>query len=418
MSDDMPFGFGARQRRRRRTEPTRSRRRCRCSPSCRSCCRWSGGPVNWDLARQLAVSEPGRRRSRSSARPSAPPSPRRSGWPTSGSTRSPTCPPACDRSRPGRGSSGSSRPLPVWSALCDPVAARVVGGDVQRACPTGAGCEALGGRRTRSPAIMGQIGGLMFGAQVGQALGGWPARCVASTDVGLPLGPTGVAALRAARTSPRSAPGSSGPADEVRLYLALREAAHQRLFAPRAVAAPAAARRRRRLRARHHRRPVGASSDAMRRRRPDEPGEHAGGAGRRAVRAARRRPSSRPRCAGWRRCWRWSRAGSTRSSPRPPASGCPAPTRCARRRAAAGRPAARPSRRSPRWSGWSCGRAGCATPPRCGGASPSSTASAAATRSGRTPTCCRPPTTSTTRWASPTTIGADGSFTRRRRGST
>ena len=40
--------------------------------------------------------------------------------------------------------------------------------------------------------------------------------------------------------------------------------------------------------------------------------------------------------------------------------------RCARRCAAGGRAADRPSRRSPRWSAWSCGRAGCATPPRCG----------------------------------------------------
>ena len=45
-----------------------------------------------------------------------------------------------------------------------------------------------------------------------------------------------------------------------------------------------------------------------------------------------------------------------------------APPRCARRCAGAGRPAARPSRPSPRWSGSSCGRAGCARRLRCGGA--------------------------------------------------
>ena len=45
---------------------------------------------------------------------------------------------------------------------------------------------------------------------------------------------------------------------------------------------------------------------------------------------------------------------------------CRRRTRCARRCAAAGPPAARPSRPSPRWSAWSCARAGCATPRACG----------------------------------------------------
>jgi len=53
---------------------------------------------------------------------------------------------------------------------------------------------------------------------------------VSSTDVGLPLGPEGTAALLPAGVAAFGA-GLSVDADQVRLFLALREAAHHRLFA-------------------------------------------------------------------------------------------------------------------------------------------------------------------------------------------
>jgi putative hydrolase len=53
---------------------------------------------------------------------------------------------------------------------------------------------------------------------------------VGSTDVGLPLGPAGRAALLPVNIANFGA-GLGVPLDQVRLYLALREAAHQRLFA-------------------------------------------------------------------------------------------------------------------------------------------------------------------------------------------
>jgi putative hydrolase len=52
---------------------------------------------------------------------------------------------------------------------------------------------------------------------------------VSSTDIGIPLGPTGVAALVPENIA-AFGEGLSRPAEEIRLYLALREAAHQRLF--------------------------------------------------------------------------------------------------------------------------------------------------------------------------------------------
>ncbi len=118
------------------------------------------------------------------------------------------------------------RTLPVWTSLCDPVAARVVAA-MSSALPAEQ-LQALGAGNPLA-GIMTQIGGLMFGAQVGQGLGGLAQEVVSATDVGIPLGPQGVAALVAENVA-AFGEGLERPADEVRLYLALREAAHQRLF--------------------------------------------------------------------------------------------------------------------------------------------------------------------------------------------
>jgi putative hydrolase len=69
----------------------------------------------------------------------------------------------------------------------------------------------------------------MFGAQVGQALAKLAGEVLSSTDVGLPIGPAGVAALLPENVAAFGA-GLERPADEVRLFLALREAAYHRLF--------------------------------------------------------------------------------------------------------------------------------------------------------------------------------------------
>ncbi|MFC1417366.1 zinc-dependent metalloprotease [Streptacidiphilus cavernicola] len=114
--------------------------------------------------------------------------------------------------------------LPAWKELVDPVAERVagaMGGVVPEEMQAMAG-PLLG--------VMRSMGGAMFGTQIGQALGALAAEVVGSTDVGLPLGPAGKAALLPQNID-AFGEGLSVPADEVRLYLALREAAHQRLFA-------------------------------------------------------------------------------------------------------------------------------------------------------------------------------------------
>src|SRR5680860_993783 len=78
--------------------------------------------------------------------------------------------------------------------------------------------------------MLGKAGGAMFGSQVGQALGGLAAEVLTASDIGLPLGPAGKAALIPANVKV-FADGLDVDNDDVLLYLALREAAHQRLFA-------------------------------------------------------------------------------------------------------------------------------------------------------------------------------------------
>ncbi|NLU67257.1 zinc-dependent metalloprotease [Streptomyces sp. HNM0574] len=113
--------------------------------------------------------------------------------------------------------------LPVWKDLVDPVAERVgtAMGDVLPEEMQAMAGPLLG--------MMRSMGGAMFGTQIGQALGVLAGEVLGSTDIGLPLGPAGKAALLP-RNIAAFGDGLGVPQEEVRLYLALREAAHQRLF--------------------------------------------------------------------------------------------------------------------------------------------------------------------------------------------
>jgi putative hydrolase len=113
---------------------------------------------------------------------------------------------------------------PVWQHLVEPVAEHVVGA-MGNALPEEA-------RQMAGPLIgmFGKLGGAMFGSQIGSALGGLASEVLTASDIGLPLGPVGRAALVPANVA-AFAEGLDVSDDDVTLYLALREAAHQRLFA-------------------------------------------------------------------------------------------------------------------------------------------------------------------------------------------
>jgi putative hydrolase len=112
---------------------------------------------------------------------------------------------------------------PAWTELVEPVAGRI-GTSMTDAIP-----EEMRAMAGPLMGMMGQVGGLIFGGQVGQALGSLATEVVSTTDIGIPLGPSGVAALL-----PESirvlGEGLDVPLDQIRLFVALREAAHHRLF--------------------------------------------------------------------------------------------------------------------------------------------------------------------------------------------
>lgn len=75
-----------------------------------------------------------------------------------------------------------------------------------------------------------QLGAAAFSMQVGQALSGLASDVVSSSDIGVPLTEQPQCALLP-RNVDAFAEGLGLPIEDVRLYLALRESAHQRLFA-------------------------------------------------------------------------------------------------------------------------------------------------------------------------------------------
>ncbi len=113
--------------------------------------------------------------------------------------------------------------LPTWQRLCDPVAQRMSNAWLD-AMPEEA-------KQAAGPllSMLGQMGGLGFGSQLGNSLAELGAEVLTSSDVGLPLAPEGTAALLPANVA-RFAEGVDRPLDEVTLFLAAREAAHHRLF--------------------------------------------------------------------------------------------------------------------------------------------------------------------------------------------
>jgi putative hydrolase len=115
--------------------------------------------------------------------------------------------------------------LPTWKGVVEPVAMSV-GDAISRAMASQAPLE-MHTILTEALPMLRRIGGAFFGAQLGQALGALAREVVGGSDVGLPLLPSGRAALLPASVSQ---PDRAGAEDEVRLYLALREAAHARLF--------------------------------------------------------------------------------------------------------------------------------------------------------------------------------------------
>lgn len=114
--------------------------------------------------------------------------------------------------------------LPTWQTLCDPIAASLSSTSWQDQLPEEA--KAMAGPML---GMMSGLSGSMFGSQLGQGLGHLATGVLTSTDIGLPLAPQGTAALMPEAIA-KFAEGLDLPAQDIIVFLAAREAAHQRLF--------------------------------------------------------------------------------------------------------------------------------------------------------------------------------------------
>lgn len=136
------------------------------------------------------------------------------------------------------------RTMPAWRSVAEPVAvsmaeamAQAMGGQLGALGGIGSSGEPGDELSTGADSVeqqaslmMRRIGGTVFAMQVGQAVGTLSREVFGSTDVSLPLVPEAVTALVPSNVA-AFADGLDAPIEETRLFLALREVAHTRLFA-------------------------------------------------------------------------------------------------------------------------------------------------------------------------------------------
>src|SRR6516225_2021013 len=204
---------------------------------------WQGGPVNWDLARNVArhaVAAEGDPSVLDSDRQKVSEAMRLADlWldETTSFASGIRVVQAWSRSE------WVEATVPVWSKLVDPVAQKAVeamggmfadvpGDEAAAGLPPelSSALQAFGGGLAGLAPMLQRIGGMRVGQQAGAAIAALAREVVSSTDVGLPVGPAGTAALLPAGVA-AFGEGLATGLDEVRLFLALREAAHHRLFA-------------------------------------------------------------------------------------------------------------------------------------------------------------------------------------------
>lgn len=113
--------------------------------------------------------------------------------------------------------------LDTWKRLCNPIAEHI---SVAWSSALPDDAKTMSGPLVT---VITHMGGLAFGSQLGQALGRLSREVLTSTDIGLPLGGKGVAALLPEAIETFSA-GLEQPRSEILTFLAAREAAHYRLF--------------------------------------------------------------------------------------------------------------------------------------------------------------------------------------------
>lgn len=187
-----------------------------------------GGPVNWQLATDVArqaVAQSGDRSVGGADRRASEEALRLADlWLEDHTTLAPARGPLRAWSR----AEWVEGTLPVWKRLVEPVAESVA--TAMASAMTGQAPPELAAMIGNADQMMRQVGGSVFGLQIGQAVAALAGEVVSGTDIGLPLVADAALVLLPDNVS-AVGEGLDVPLDELRLFLALREAARSRLFA-------------------------------------------------------------------------------------------------------------------------------------------------------------------------------------------
>ena len=116
--------------------------------------------------------------------------------------------------------------LGTWKRLTEPVANSIA--NALSAAMTEQMPEEMKSMMGGASSMIQNMGGAIFGMQLGQAIGALSAEVVSSTDIGVPLADLEMALLPS--NVAKFGEGLSLPENDIRLFLAVREAAHARLF--------------------------------------------------------------------------------------------------------------------------------------------------------------------------------------------
>jgi putative hydrolase len=116
--------------------------------------------------------------------------------------------------------------LPTWKQMTEPVANSIA--FALTSALTEQVPEEMKQMMGGAHSMLQNMGGALFGMQLGQAVGALSKEVVSSTDIGIPLAPGRMALLPA--NVKAFGEGLNVPAQDVLLFLAVREACHARLF--------------------------------------------------------------------------------------------------------------------------------------------------------------------------------------------
>jgi putative hydrolase len=117
--------------------------------------------------------------------------------------------------------------MPLWSQFAEPVALSI--SDALTRVLKEQAPEEMQGMIAGAGQLMRSVGGTLFAMQLGQVVGQLSREVVSGGDIGIPLLQDGRAALLPQNVA-EFGEGLDIPADQVQLYLAVRELAHARLF--------------------------------------------------------------------------------------------------------------------------------------------------------------------------------------------